>query len=515
MTGLAEGQFRRTQAHSIDRILANGLPYSRKLSAHRSCVNALAFQRDGRFLASAGDDLMVHLWDFHQDDLQEPSLALKGPQANVFTLAWSCTGRTLYTAGVDSRVLQHDLASLNTDSSVSVVPNRIFNPHEDTVRALSCHPSQESVLLSASDDGRIILHDMRDPQQPLMTTAQRTMQLKTENTDVKFHPLMEHIFATSDARTGLKLRDTRMAFGPARNRCNSGEVMSFCHVLSKRGNALLARPEISSFDFNPEGNRIVTTVLGFNPTIYALDDPIPLGYCTSNDVGRTLGYMNHTTIKHGAIGRMGSANNEYFCAGSDDFRAYVWQLPSPQELLDGRREVSPASWLNEADGVIGFLDTSTGHRYVPTDLSSPLCRLTGHKTIVNCTIFHPHFYHVVTAGVENSILVHSPTPSGPFASNFDVTPTAVRERALKRPGDIHEMMSAMASDSHLTLRGQDSTGEDTPEARTIRMFDIMLNQEEGDRDIFSRGNIGSDNSSDDEGYHIVSDSEDEELMLDE
>lgn len=58
-----------------------------------------------------------------------------------------------------------------------------------------------------------------------MTPAQRTMQLKTENTDVKFHPLMEHIFATSDARTGLKLRDTRMAFGPARNRSNSGEVM--------------------------------------------------------------------------------------------------------------------------------------------------------------------------------------------------------------------------------------------------------------------------------------------------
>lgn len=63
--------------------------------------------------------------------------------------------------------------------------------------------------------------------------------------------------------------------------------------------------------------------------------------------------MNHTTIKHGSIGRMGSANDDYFCAGSDDFRAYVWKLPSSQELLDSRREVSPAGWLDEADGVIG------------------------------------------------------------------------------------------------------------------------------------------------------------------
>lgn len=499
MTSLSESQLRRNQTHSIERFLANGLPYSRKLSAHRSCVNALAFQSDGRFLASAGDDLKVHLWDFHQEDLREPLCALRGPKANVFTLAWSCTGRTLYTAGVDSRILQHDLASLDTGSSVSVVPDRIFNPHEDTVRALSCHPYQHSVLLSASDDGRIILHDMRDPQQPPMTPAQRTMQLKTENTDVKFHPLMEHIFATSDARTGLKLRDTRMAFGPARNRSNSGEVMLFCRVLSKRGNAQLARPEISSFDFNPEGNRIVTTVLGFNPTIYALDDPIPLGYCSSAaDVGGSSGYMNHTTIKHGSIGRMGSANDDYFCAGSDDFRAYVWKLPSSQELLDSRREVSPAGWLDEADGVIAFLDTSSGQRYVPTDLSSPFCRLTGHKTIVNCTIFHPHFYHVVTAGVENSILVHSPTPSGPFAAHFDVTPTDVRVRAPSRPDDIREMMGAMLSDSHLTLGEQESVEEDAAEARIIQMFDIMLNQEEGDRDIFSRGDIGSDTSSDDE-----------------
>ena len=39
----------------ISTIFDAGLPYSKRLSVHRSCVNALSFSRNGRLLASAGD----------------------------------------------------------------------------------------------------------------------------------------------------------------------------------------------------------------------------------------------------------------------------------------------------------------------------------------------------------------------------------------------------------------------------------------------------------------------------
>jgi DDB1- and CUL4-associated factor 5 len=81
------------------RLILTHFP-NRKLTKHTSCVNALAYSGDGRFLASGGDgkckisylfsfssemyiDLEILLWDFHQESLKEPSYALRGPQVRM------------------------------------------------------------------------------------------------------------------------------------------------------------------------------------------------------------------------------------------------------------------------------------------------------------------------------------------------------------------------------------------------------------------------------------------------
>lgn len=58
-----------------------------------------------------------------------------------------------------------------------------------------------------------------------MTRAQGTLQLEAEVTGVRMHPVMEHIFATSDHRGRLCLRDNRMAFGSRTQRAGSGTVL--------------------------------------------------------------------------------------------------------------------------------------------------------------------------------------------------------------------------------------------------------------------------------------------------
>ena len=127
---------------------------------------------------------------------------------------------------------------LNTVDSCS------FFFHQDMVRGIAPHPYQDEVFLSArrakccnrasssllirlcpfnsSDDGRILLHDSRAKNR--LTSAQSTLQNNTEFTDVRSHPLVEHLFATSDSHGAVCLRDSRMAFGPLVNRTREGIV---------------------------------------------------------------------------------------------------------------------------------------------------------------------------------------------------------------------------------------------------------------------------------------------------
>lgn len=74
-----------------------------------------------------------------------------------------------------------------------------------------------------SEDGRVMLHDGRAESR--MTRAQGTLQQAAEFSGAFFHPRMEHLFATSDVRGNVRLRDTRMAFGPPRQRTKEGIVL--------------------------------------------------------------------------------------------------------------------------------------------------------------------------------------------------------------------------------------------------------------------------------------------------
>ncbi len=76
-----------------------------------------------------------------------------------------------------------------------------------------------------------MLHDGRAGSR--MTRAQGTLQQAAEFSGAFFHPRMEHLFATSDVRGNVRLRDTRMAFGPLRQRTRDGIVLKVMHQRSR------------------------------------------------------------------------------------------------------------------------------------------------------------------------------------------------------------------------------------------------------------------------------------------
>jgi hypothetical protein len=72
------------------------------------------------------------------------------------------------------------------------------------------------IFRKKSEDGKIILRDGRIESR--LPSAQMTLQNDCEVTGVRWNPCMENLFATSDNRGRVCLRDIRTSFGSALNR---------------------------------------------------------------------------------------------------------------------------------------------------------------------------------------------------------------------------------------------------------------------------------------------------------
>lgn len=93
---------------------------------------------------------------------------------------------------------------------------------------------------------------------------------------------------------------------------------------------------------------------------------------------------------------------------------------------------------------------------------------TGHNSIVNSTLFHPHFLHVVTAGVEKDIILHSPAPSSPCTQNLQPSPAHVRQlKDEDDPEDRRNYYSSILIPDSLNLEREANAAE----RRTLSLFD--------------------------------------------
>lgn len=122
------------------------------LKAHGNWARALAAAPDGAWLASAGSDGMVRLWNPATGRLMR---ALRGHRGLVQVLAVAPDGRWLASAGADNTVR---IWSPTTANSL----HRIVR-HRDRVRALIAAPSG-AWIASASDDGTVRVSDPESGQ---------------------------------------------------------------------------------------------------------------------------------------------------------------------------------------------------------------------------------------------------------------------------------------------------------------------------------------------------------------
>ncbi|KAJ7782189.1 hypothetical protein B0H14DRAFT_2630833 [Mycena olivaceomarginata] len=160
---------------------------------------------------------------------------------------------------------------------------------------------------------------------------------------MEFHPVMEHVFLTSDRKRNVCLHDTCMAFVQLLQRMQEGAVQTYNTKLSQCGIQHLSNPETSSILFNRQGTQLGVTMLNYFPHDLLTQQRWPVTVCSASNLPDSTPippgertYANACTMEHGSFSRPGPDTDKLYAAGSDDFRAYIWSLLLPASLAAQR-----------------------------------------------------------------------------------------------------------------------------------------------------------------------------------
>jgi WD repeat-containing protein 22 len=428
--------------------------YSRAYKGHSGCVNALSLNEKNSLMASGGDDKTVFLWRTTMDvESAAPIAKFKGHESNIFSIEFDSSAKRLFSCGNDGLILQYDLTSAAVYSKTTLASDVALG-HSSAILKLSVCPNQDSIFLTAGQDGEIRLWDNR--------TDDYTNHIETQTgqNSVSFHPTQPHLFLSTDRSGGIYLRDLRFCFSQ-----NSLYVRKYNTRLYNGSSGRRSVPlDIPSAVWSPDGKRLGAIINCYKPTIYTLDDPDPICILDAST------YKSLSTIKTGAW----DASSTYFYSGSDDFHAYGWKIPMDKELLS-KQKTSPTF-----DGICFKKDTECVQ---PLVIDAPSITLGTHRSIVNTVVCHQYYPMVYTAGVEKLIRQFS---SSPFPLDPERVSSTLGRRRCENPSRLLGLSMLLSG----RMDEEDDSIEES--ASTLAFFDILQSTDERDLSIWM------DESSDEE-----------------
>ena len=181
--------FRRSFRESI----AQRLNLQSSLQFHDGCVNTLSFCSDGRdsgrWLISGSDDFHVAIWDWQCGVLVMSFNT--GHFGNVFqakSLGDTVGLQKIVTCGADGQVLIHEIKE---GCSTDLACARLYR-HSGRVHKLAMFPANPNVFMSAGEDGRVVLYDVRERNENMI----RPLLLQHQRDNKRGEVISVHVFTS-------------------------------------------------------------------------------------------------------------------------------------------------------------------------------------------------------------------------------------------------------------------------------------------------------------------------------
>lgn len=140
------------------------LSLERELEAHQGCVNTIAWNSKGSLLVSGSDDTHVNLWSYQSRKLLHSIDT--GHTGNIFCTKFvpETSDELVASGSADTEVRLFNLSRAQDkgieDSNVNLSAH--FQCHNRRVKKLAVEPGNPNVVWSASEDGTIRQHDIRE-----------------------------------------------------------------------------------------------------------------------------------------------------------------------------------------------------------------------------------------------------------------------------------------------------------------------------------------------------------------
>uniref|UniRef100_A0A915PM72 Uncharacterized protein n=1 Tax=Setaria digitata TaxID=48799 RepID=A0A915PM72_9BILA len=293
--------------------------YQKDVKGHFGCVNAIEASTDENFLASGGDDRRVLMWKLSDVQVMgnpKPVAIMKQMHySNIFSVGFSNKCERLYSAGNDSFLYVHDIATTSVlhrfkaDEPIYNVAINVRLHKFDwvlikTFAGKSPVPKDDSVIMSASEDGKVRLYDLRGGEETLAVESSGTMYC------AQFNPRQVHIISVCNGRDGLSLHDIRKLDSPC---------FQFDQLTRARVNLNIS--SVMYGQWSDDGEAIFATRSRTSPILYDLNGG---GSVEFNDQN----YLNSCTVKSCSF-----INRDLVMTGSDDWNIYIWKVPNDRETV--------------------------------------------------------------------------------------------------------------------------------------------------------------------------------------